>query len=193
MKRLVVGIVLVSFLAFLSVGCTKSSKGSTQLQQDQAVVGQQQDIYSKAQTIPLFNYSQTRQSLIEINTALANGVTTWSVFTSYTGVPLYSCPSIGFPIPADTQLTNPEQLVRIKISDGNYIEGTLPQAEPNGTYTSQNTNATYVLCVRNNGSVAAVYSEPMVISFPYEVEVRNGQIIDKGGQSSFEITTNKNP
>ena len=64
----------------------------------------------------------------------------------------------------------------------------MEQAEPNGVYSSKNTDATYVLCVRDNGDVAPVYTEHKVTTFPFPVEVGpDGLIRDAGGPSSITL------
>lgn len=63
--------------------------------------------------------------------------------------------SIGFGLPYTTQITNPQ-----KIADsyqGGYA--ILPQAEPNGLYSSDSTSATWVLLVGPTGKPEPTYVE----------------------------------
>lgn len=177
-------IILVSLIALSLVACDQNKQPSA-LRQDQATVGDQQAIYSKSLPVPVFDYSQTRSSLIQILQAKTAAVSTYSVIASMTGQPVYVCPSIGFPIPADTQLTNPLRADRLTGEDGGIA--VVEQPEPDGTYTSQNTDATYVLCVRANGDVAVVYSEQKVTTFTFPVKLENGAIVDAGGASTVVI------
>ena len=78
---------------------------------DQKLTDVQLQQYQAVQPVPFFNWSQSRQVLIDIYKAQNEARQTWAVFLSYTGTPLFSCESVGYPIPADTQLTNPDQVV----------------------------------------------------------------------------------
>lgn len=184
-------IAVLAVLAVLAVACSKPTSGSKQLTQDQQTAGSQQSIYTGSQPVELYDFSQERETLLAIYRARAKTVSTWSVFLSAQGVPLTSCPSIGYPIPATTQLTNPDQLVRVNVGNGNYVDGVLSQAEPTGVYAPSDTEATYVVCLRSNGSNAIVYSEPPVMTFSYEVRVVDGRIVDSGGTSTVEVSTKK--
>lgn len=184
MKKIVF-VALIALAVVALSGCNPESKGAAQLKIDQQAAGTQQEIYAKAQPIPIFDYSQQRASLIQINAAIAKGAATYTVFYSF-GKPIFVCPSIGYPIPATTQLTNPTQLTRVNIGSGNSISGELSQAEPVGTYTGE-TAATYVLCIRSDGKAAPVYSEPDAIAFPFAVKIENGVVVDAGGAASVNI------
>lgn len=59
--------------------------------------------------------------------------------------------SIGFGLPYTTQITNPMQ--------NDIGDVTLPQAEPNGLYSSDSTNATWVLLVGADGRPKPAYVE----------------------------------
>lgn len=172
---------LVVLLAGVALtGCESSDEAD---RQDRRMIDRQQEIYDKALPIPLFDYSQTRDSLIQIYRAKVSSVATYSVVTSMTGQVIFQCPSIGFPIPADTQLTNPLKPIWSRSSGSPVIE----QAEPDGTFTSKNTDATYVLCVLANGKVAPVYAEQKVLTFTFPVELKDGRLVDAGGDATVTI------
>ena len=125
--------------------------------EDERIAGEQLRIYQQAQPVPLYDFSQVRETLIRINALLIEGRQGYATIVNpLTGEPLFSCPSIGFPIPADTQVTNPQNVSR----ENAVIE----QVEPNGTFTSKNTQGTYILCVASGGRAIPVYSEPPVIA-----------------------------
>ena len=176
---------LCAFMVFGGANsCDSTSSTAKAERNDTAVVDQQQTIYQNGQPIPLFNYSQQRATLIDVYKAKTAGTATYTVVYSF-GRPVFTCPSIGFPIPATTQLTNPE---RIGYTGYNIGALAFPQAEPDGTYTGQ-TAVTYVLCVRSDGSVSPVYSEPDVMTFTYPVKIVDGQIVDAGGKSTVTVET----
>lgn len=63
--------------------------------------------------------------------------------------------SIGFGLPYTTQITNPMQ----DLWGSNGSSNAIPQAEPNGLYSSDSTNATWVLLVGADGRPKPAYIE----------------------------------
>jgi len=168
----------VALLAVLLLaGCT----GTSQQRAEVATVDRQQEQYSKAQPTPFFDWSQDRDTLIQIYKLKNEARQTWTVITGWDGRAVWSCPSRGYPLPADAQLTNPLQ--RVIGGEGAVIE----QAEPNGLFSSKSTDATYVLCVRSNGEVVPVYTELKATAFPFAVRVENGQIVDDGQPATASV------
>lgn len=183
MKR-IVGITL---LALALVACTPTNQS---LQNDQVQTNSQLQQYQKVQPVPYYNWSEQRNTLIQIYNAKNEARNTWAVVESITGAALWACPSVGFPIPADTQLTNPEQLAATNYSGSGgagWVEGVVPQMEPDGLYSSTNTDGTYVLCIRPNGKIVPIYTEQKVSTFPFPVTVVDGKIVDSGGDTNIEV------
>ena len=131
---------------------------------DQDRVDQQQKVYAQTQPIPFFKWSQDRDNLIQIYKMKNEARATYAVVRSITGEILWHCPSIGFPIPADTQLTNPLQMEH-------YHGAVIEQAEPNGLFSSKHTDGTYVICVLPDGTLSPQYSESKVDTFTRPVKV----------------------
>lgn len=189
MKRI---LVLAAILAALSItACTPETTAGTVQRKDAAIVGTQNQIYQESQPVPVFNYSQQRATLIEVYKAKTAGTATYSVVYSF-GKPVFVCPSIGFPIPATTQLTASESPVRVQLNPNSSEASSfvLPQAEPDGTYTGTSA-ATYILCVRADGSVSPVYAEPDVMTFTYPVKIVDGAVVDAGGASTVKVDVKK--
>ena len=157
-------ILLLTALVFLDAACDTSESLVS------AKVDQQQQVYAQTQPIPFFKWSQDRDNLIQIYKMKNEARATYSVVRSITGDILWHCPSIGFPIPADTQLTNPLQ------SSANH-NGVIEQAEPNGLFTSKNTDGTYVICVLPSGILSPQYTEAKAETFtrPVKVEMKDGK------------------
>jgi hypothetical protein len=155
---------------------------------DEEQAEQQLDQFQKAQPVPSFNWSQLRQNLIELERSQANTTATTSFFFNV-GVqkPVTVCPSIGFPIPATFQLTNPQQIV----TPGPRERGTatVDQLDPTGVY-SGDTSGTYVICVDGNGRAYAQYWEGYVgvVTGPAEWD---GSQIKLTGAPSATFTTGK--
>jgi len=133
---------------------------------DRRSVEQQQDVYQAAQPIPHFDFSLEREVAIELYQARNQAVATYSVWRSMSGVIEGDCPSIGYPIPYDSSLTNPLQTA-YPGSSGAVIA----MAEPNGLFPGQGgAIATWVRCVSDHGT-APVYVESIVTTYPYPVAV----------------------
>ena len=92
------------------------------------------------------------------------------------------CPSIGYPIPYSTQLTNPEK-VEYRTSGGMAI---LPNAEPNSLYTPSSSEATIVSCVNSDGTLTPTYFENRVFSLPYKI--KSDRVLEKvDDNNSFSV------
>lgn len=155
----------IVFIGLLSlVACEDDCKGSAN-SEDSSKVDDQQKIYAKSQPIPTFTWSQDRDNLIQIYKMKNESRSTYAVVRSVNGDILWHCPSIGFPIPADTQLTNPLQWVG--------SSAVVEQPEPNGLYSSKNSDGTYVLCASPDGTISPQYTEAKVESFTRPVKVEN--------------------
>ncbi|HBK35257.1 hypothetical protein A2239_02420 [Candidatus Uhrbacteria bacterium RIFOXYA2_FULL_40_9] len=162
MKYLFLSLVLLG----LSGGCQMSANSE---RNDQVKVQQQQAQYAVGQPVPIFDWSLERDVAIQLYQARNDRVVTWTVWRSDTGIIEGDCPSIGYPIPYDTSLTNPLQPMN------GYSQGTaIEQAEPNGLFSSKNSIATWVRCIvdmNGNQVEAPVYIESKVTAYPYVVEI----------------------
>ncbi|MEI7621459.1 MAG: hypothetical protein WCJ51_02910, partial [Candidatus Moraniibacteriota bacterium] len=143
-------------------GCSNSAE-----ENDRKIVDSQQKIYGDEQPVHIYDYSIPRdiyQQIYDITTTQA--LATYSVVETIDGRIKYRGPSIGFPIPADMQLTNPLQPAYH--SSGSVA---IEQSEPNGLFSSKNTNATWVLFVDlESGNVFPMYSEHHVSCWPFVVK-----------------------
>lgn len=187
-------IVLASIVGIAAVialtGCTGGAPSS--ISNDAKSTNNQLNTFEQVQPIPKNTFSQYRQTVIDVEQAEIHGVATTTFFYNLgSNVPLKSCPSIGFPVAATSQLTNPEQVVQNSDANGNYGYGTVGQAEPNGVYTGDSTG-TYVVCVQSNGDKRIDYWEGSVEteggSATYNP--KTGQITDSG--STTVKSTGKN-
>lgn len=163
------------FVSLFGVMLLTGCKIETSETKDAALVETQQGIYQKTQPVHLYDYSIPRdiyQQIYDITTTEV--IATYTVIETVTGATKYEGPSIGFPIPADVSLTNPQQLNLRRFKDSNvsatYVEGTVEQAEPNGLFSSKNTDGTWTLFVEPDGSVFPVYSEHKFTTYPAIME-----------------------
>ena len=150
-KYLILG--MLPILAIVLTGCSLESSDATEKQRVEA----QQNIYINSQPIPAFDWSLERHVFIELYKARNNAVQTYSYVRNLNGQVIFNCKSIGFPMPANTQLTNP-----MKQRYTNSDSSPMPQAEPNGLFTSPTNVGTYVFCVNSDGSVSPSYFEAEV-------------------------------
>lgn len=156
MKKRIVAGVLAAVAAFGLVGC--GSDSSQTLGADSNAAEEQLARYQKNQPVPEYDWSQYRQTLLDIQNAQVHGQATTSFFFNQ-GVqqPVFSCSSIGFPVPSTAQLTNPEQRVWYQ-AGGSLV---LPQMEQSGVYTGDSTG-TYTVCVAPNGTAYVKYWEGFI-------------------------------
>jgi hypothetical protein len=164
----------LSILIFVLITLSLTACYTDATGQENQQVTQQQQQYITGQPIPQFTWSLERHELTEIYKARNNAVSTYSVvYNQYKGVITFECPSVGYPIPGGTQLSNPEGVVTYR---GNWYQ--MPQAEPNGTYSPATSAGTYVMCRSDDGTAYPVYIEDNVMTFPYMVTTNeNGTIV----------------
>lgn len=163
-----IGLLTVVLLCGAGGSCEQDTSQPTAAQVEAKAQNLQYDQILRNQPAPSFDWSLERHMLIEIYKARQRAVNTFSVVQSpYTGKVLWSCPSIGFPLPYATQLTNPEQ-----VAGHTYYSGTgsvsavaIPQQEPNGLFTPGQSDATWVPCVNDKGKITPVYEEKHVTVF----------------------------
>lgn len=166
-------------LALLATTVVAACEGKSSVRTESETVNRAQTQLLRNQPVPTFDWSLDRHIVIEVYKARQRAVATYSYVRSpFTGKVLFSCPSIGFPIPADTQLTNPLQYY----ANGGVVE----QAEPNGLYTSKNTRGTYVACTTKTGKIAVAYFEEDVEAYVQPMREENG-ILVPAGEPTFLI------
>lgn len=181
MKRVIFGLVVIILVGTFLSACN----GQTATGKEQAQTNRVMSVLIDAQPAPVFDWSLERYLLIELYKARNSAVSTYSyVFNDYLGKIVWSCPSVGYPVPGGTQLTNPDQLTFSRVKNGNHtetIEGSIPQVEPNGLYTPATSAGTYVMCVNDDGTVSPVYEERNVSTFFRPMEVKDGQLVPVAG------------
>jgi hypothetical protein len=158
-KLIIAGSALAALVTI--AGCTHSGTSGGQAQENKQ---QQQDTKTLVnnQPIPHFNFSQYRQTLIDAESIAANGTQTTSFFFNLGARdPIFTCPSLGMPVPNTAQLSNPNQVVSGGNSQG-YGLATIGQMDPYGAYTPSSSTGTYVICVNASGKPYLNYWEGFV-------------------------------
>lgn len=164
---LIAALILVTFTA---AACTSGGTNSgAAVESNQQ--GQDTTTLENNQPLPHFNYSQYRQTIIDAETAEANGTQTTSFFFQMGALnPVYSCPSLGIPVSNTASLSNPLQ------TDPNGYDGSvIAQEDPNGVYTPQSSTGTFVICLGAGGTKYLFYWE--------------GDVMNVGGAASWDTAT----
>lgn len=163
-RRTVLAAVLAAGL--ISAGCTEARK--SQRQSGANAVAEQESVstgfsrLSNAQPVPTFDWSQERQTLIDIETLRAQGaVTTSAGYLEGVGL-VWWCTSKGAPVPSTYQLSAATQWVDIPGDDTRSLMQ-VDQGEPTGVYVGPSTG-TWTLCVDDAGQTFAQYWEGYVAS-----------------------------
>jgi len=176
MKKLVLFFVV---LALVLSGCVHESSQVTYAEQQQQGSGNLAIVQN--QPLPdLGGYSFERQIVIETYLARNNTIATYAYMITMDGKIIEICPSIGYPIPYSTQLTNP-----MKIEDRYEGDVAIPNAEPNSLYPPSDAAATLVQCVNPDGSVSPTYIEWYVLAFPYQIA--SDMQLQRIGEPSFSV------
>jgi len=145
------------------IACSPEDDPSTQerarsnVNEQQSRVNEGVSRIQNAQQVPVFDWSQEFQTVIDSETIRATGVTSTSLFY-IPGVGLeYWCPSVGAPVPSTYQLTNSQQYIDIH-GDGTEQFFPFDQAEPTGVIVGDS-DATWTICVDNAGNKFGQYWE----------------------------------
>lgn len=174
------------FVAFTCVaaggdGCSvRTPESAAQVEQRSQNIQMEQ--FLRNQPVPSFDWSLERHMLIQLYTARQKATNTFSVVQSeFTGKILWSCFSIGFPLPYATQLTNPSQIVFAHHPSEHDAAGTVSQQEPNGLFSPSTADGTWVPCTDEKGKIVPVYEERKVTTFLRPVDEVDGKLVPKAG------------
>lgn len=161
---------------FLLTACEASTQQIEQGQQKRGI-----DAIITNQPVPdLGGYSFERQIVIETYLARNRTIATYAYMITMNGQIIEICPSIGYPIPYSTELTNPQ--IALTQYSGYPV---VANPEPNGLYPPGDAAATLVQCVNPDGSVSPVYIEWYVLAFPYQIKA--DVKLQRLGEPSFSV------
>ena len=154
------------------------------------------------QPAPQVDWSFDREVVIQMFLARQHGVATYSVVYDQYAAPgsriEFACPSLGYPVPYSTQITNPHTAERVVLGYRQNEYGSahteavvVDQAEPNGLFPPPSSEATWVPCVSDGGQLQPQYVEDRVSTFAYPVqEDAHGRLVRlPGSTSSVNIDT----
>lgn len=143
-------------LVLLTSACFDEDDDGDARNREQEAIDTGFERLTQSQQVPSFDYSQERQTLIDVLTARAEGTHGTAYARSLSGDLVWWCPTVGAPIPSTYQLTNPDRVVG---GDGaNTEEQVIPLGEPSGVYTGESA-ATWTMCLDDAGTPFAQYEE----------------------------------
>lgn len=162
MKKTAAILATVALALTACTGNEESEQAGSNLRDEQRANNISLDRMADSQPIPSFDWSQERQTLLDTLALRAQGAQTTTLFT-ITGVGIIAwCPSIGAPVPSTFQSTAGQQYVDIS-GDATRQNFPVDQMEPTGIYPGD-TDATWTLCLDDNGKKFGVYWEAPVSS-----------------------------
>jgi hypothetical protein len=152
--------------AMFGVSACSHQSNSPGLVAEQATSNQDITTYEQAQPAPHFGYSEIRQAAIKVEASQALGEQTTSFFfNSNVRDPLFTCSSVGDPIPFSTEITNPQQPANYyNKGSGNNDTVVVGNIDPNGIYAPAASAGTNVMCVNGSGQQYLVYWEGDVLT-----------------------------
>jgi hypothetical protein len=138
----------VVLLALGLVGCDMPPEDSNQIQaKQQERILQEGTSQLGMPAIKNFRERRTLKMIYELRDQ--EGLSTYTyVVAEQTGKPVYLCDSVGYAISDATGYTNPDKVMHPM--SGEYF--TMTQAEPNGLFTPDVSDANWVLCIDPAGN-----------------------------------------
>jgi len=96
-----------------------------------------------------------------------DGLITWTYLQSeMTGKLCFLGHTVGYGLPYATQFTNPQQAV----GDNYHVMTTIAQADPNGLFSPESAEGTWVLMKDPNGTdTKPIYVEPRIVTSPFKL------------------------
>lgn len=158
---------IIGLVSLCIIGCVSQPPSTDDIQRSrQEQIIQEGVAQIGAPAIKNFREMRLAKMILELRDQenLSTFTYTWS---DVQGKSFFFCNSIGYGLPYSVQFTNPQ-----KIAVERYQTGiaTLPQSEPNGLFSPDSAEGTWVMCKDPNGSeVKPVYVEPRVIVSPFKL------------------------
>ena len=160
MKTIAITAALVAALA----GCNAEQKSADRIQaEQQEALIQEGTAQTGMPAIKNFRERKLLKMILELRDQ--EGLTTYAYTVADNGSLKLLCKSIGYPISDATGYTNPE---RIHERGANYGYAIMPQAEPNGLYTPDASDANWVMCVDSeSGRALPVFTSARIVVSPF--------------------------
>lgn len=157
---------ILTFFVFISEGCLSSSSDDIQRKQQEVIL---KEGVSQVGIPAIKNFRERKllKDILELRDQ-DNLVTYTYVFNELQGKLIYLGETIGYGIPYATQYSNP-----VKYEQTGNGPVVINQADPNGLFSPQSAEGTWVLMKDpNSGKVSPVYVEPRIIVSPFKLSVQ---------------------
>jgi hypothetical protein len=169
MKKLLLVAIVAIVSMFIVAGCVEySDSDSVQSEQQETML---QEATSSVGMPAIKNFRERRllKEILELRDQ--EGLVTYTyIVNELTGKLIYLGETVGYGIPYATQYTNPMKSLNDKAYDGG--DTILPQADPNGLFSPQSAEGTWILLKNpNGGEVKPVYVEPRIIVSPFKLNI----------------------
>ena len=179
-KLLAVGVIGV-LMASMLVGCgQRETASSKENNYTQDLMEQSSDIVGYPNVTNLFEKAKLKE-IYELRDD-PNLICYWYTKNDMTGKWIYQGECIGYGIPYTTQFTQPDTMQRAALPvldiNGNdkgrneYFTEVLPQADPNGLYSSASTSATWILTTDKDGNIKPTYVESEITVSQSKLDTR---------------------
>ena len=159
--KTIVSVAALAVLGLTLTGCIEENSDDTQRYQQEQIL-KEGTAQSGMPAIKNFRERKLLKQIIEMRDQ--DGLVTYTyTVPETTGRPVFLCNSIGYGLPAAMQYTNPQKY--------EMSGATLPQADPNGLFSPDSAEGTWVMCSDPSGSgkTRPVYVEPRVIVSPFKL------------------------
>lgn len=146
----------------------EKSDGKQQAQQEQLLAEATNAVGMPA--IKNFRERRILKDILELRDQ--EGIVTYTyVFNEMQGKLIFLGETIGYGIPYATQYTNPK---KIAARGANYGYAIIPQADPNGLFSPQAAEGTWILMKDpNSNKVSPLYVEPRIVVSPFRLHGTN--------------------
>lgn len=159
-------LVAALFVVFSAETCVRSTN-SVDVQQEEQTQQMLAEANATVGMPRIVNWTERRQFKQILELRDDPSLATYTYTIDMNGRRHFLCNSLGYGLPYSVQYVNPQRTGR-SYSQGGFE--TLPQADPNGLFMPDNTAATWVLCVPDEGTgapgefdVEPTYVEPAII------------------------------
>jgi len=167
MKNYLIAIAMSA--AFLGIGgCDDRRPTSDDIQHNQQEkLLQEATAQSGMPNVKNFRERKMMKEIIELRDQ--EGLVTYTyVWSELNGRFVYLGETIGYGLPYSTQYTNPQ---KIEKSGVNYGYAIMDQADPNGLFSPQSAEGTWILMKDPHGkAVKPVYIEPRILVSPFKLD-----------------------
>lgn len=159
MKKILGMILVLSMVMVVFVGCESSEAREEEKVYQENLMQQSNDAVGMP-NITNFYEKKLAKKILELRDDSKLICYAYS-YSDYTGLYTYLGRCMGYGLPYSTQYTCPDSA---ELSHGEVA--TLPQADPNGLYSSDSTAATWLYMINENtGNPEVMYFEPNVVVY----------------------------